>query len=225
MEKQQEKTALKLGAYATLVGSICMLTGAALWGASGADLDQSLNNADMAGYLKAALSAQNLLIANLSVWIIGVILLGVGANMMALLSEQKPVLTQLIRYNYGVAVSIVVVSYMAWLAVVVRLSASASPEVAAIAEAVGWFGTHTDWVGTVLVLGTGPVLICTAGRGIWVPNWLRVWSYITLFTGVLTTIAQYAGGLTSYGFIIIPIGMGWMIAAAITLFRRSAATV
>ncbi|MCH7514306.1 MAG: hypothetical protein IH947_10265, partial [Bacteroidetes bacterium] len=37
---------------------------------------------------------------------------------------------------------------------------------------------------------------------------------------LLTAIAMYAGGLTTYGFLIIPVGLGWTIAASIVLFRR-----
>ncbi|MBK7336687.1 MAG: hypothetical protein IPJ00_11145 [Saprospirales bacterium] len=219
MEKQQEQNAAKLGAYATLFGSICMLAGAAVMGAAGADIDLSLYDNDMKGYLAKALSTQNLLILNLSLWILGVILLGAGATMMAELSGQNPVRAQLVRYNYWIAVPLVVVSYMAWLAVVVRLGPSSSPEAAAIAEALGWFAVRADWVATVLVLGTGPVLLTAAGRGGWAPNWLRIWSYLAFFTGILTTIAQYAGGLTTYGFLIIPVGMSWMIAASVVLFK------
>ena len=109
---------------------------------------------------------------------------------------------------------------MAWLAVVVWLASSNAPAAAEISEAVGWFAVRADWVGTVLVLGAGPILITAAGRSIWVPNWLRVWSFIALLAGAMTTIAMYAGGLTTYGFLIIPVGMGWMIAAAVVLFRR-----
>ena len=71
-----------------------------------------------------------------------------------------------------------------------------------------------------MVLGTGPVLIAAAGRSDWVPGWLRIWSYIALFAGFLTTLAQFAGGLTTYGFLIIPVGMGWMLGASVVLFRR-----
>lgn len=220
MEKQQDTNAARAGAYAILTGSFCMIAGAAVLGASGVDLDRSLYDDDMAGFLREALAAQNLLIVNLSLWITGVILIGAGATMMTMLGEQNPVLVQLIRYNYWIAVPLVVASYMAWLAVVVRLAPSESPAAAAIAEAVGWFATHADWLGTVLVLGTGPVLIATAGRGILAPNWLRVWSYLAFTTGILTTVAQYAGGLLSYGFLIIPVGMGWMIAAGVVLLRH-----
>ncbi|MBK9018060.1 MAG: hypothetical protein IPM82_30690 [Saprospiraceae bacterium] len=181
MEKQQEKTATRTGAMALLLGSICMLAGAAIGISSGTDLDQSLYDSNMAGYLGGSLDTQNLLILNLSLWILGVALLGAGAAMTALLSRQNLVPATLVKYNYWIAVPLVLVSYMAWLAVVVRTSASASPEAAAIAETVGWFAVRADWVGTVLVLGTGPVLISSAGKGIWVPNWLRVWSFICLF--------------------------------------------
>lgn len=216
---QQEKTAAKVGAYTTLLGSACMLAGAAIWAASGANIDQSLYDNDMAGYLEQALAAQNLLIINLSLWIIGVILLGLGATMMAMLSGKGSLWAQIVQYNYWIAVPLVVASYMAWLAVIVRLGPSASQDAATIAGALGWFAVRADWVGTVLVIGTGPVLITAAGRGIWAPNWLRIWSYFALAAGILNIIAQFSGGLASYGFLIIPLGMSWMIAAGIVMLR------
>jgi len=220
MEKHHEKTAVRIGAYATLIGSLCMLCGAALLAGSGADIDQAIYDKDLAGYLSAAQASQHLLIANLTIWIIGVILLGAGTTMMAFISDQGSPLVSLVRYNYWIAVPLVVASYMAWLAVVVQLTPAGAPTSAAIAEAMGWFAVRADWVGTVLVLGTGPVLIAAAGRSTWVPGWLHIWSYIALFAGLLTTLAQYAGGLTTYGFLIIPVGMGWMLGTSVVLFRR-----
>ncbi len=44
--------------------------------------------------------------------------------------------------------------------------------------------------------------------------------YIALLAGLLTTLAQFTGGLTTYGFLIIPVGMGWMLGASVVLFRR-----
>lgn len=220
MEKHDERTATRIGAYTTLIGSLCMLGGAAIWAISGADIDQAIYDKDLAGYLSAAKGSQGLLIANLSIWIIGVILLGAGATMMAFISGQRPVLASLVRYNYWIGISIVVISYMAWLAVVVQLAPSGSPAAVVAAEAMGWFAVRADWVATALVLGSGPALLAAAGRSFWAPNWLRIWSYVALFTGFLTTLAQFTGGLTSYGFLIIPVGMGWMLAASVVLFRR-----
>lgn len=220
MEKQLATPAARPAALAALLGSACMLAGAAVMFSVGADIDKHLYANDMAGYLKLASANQDSLILNLSLWIAGVILLGAAATLMTLIGGQSPVRVQLVRYNYGIAVPLVVAAFMAWLAVVVRLTASPSPEAAAIAEAMGWFGVRADWVATALVIGTGPFLIAASGKGVWVPNWLRVWSYLCLAAGILTTIAQYSGGLTSYGFLIIPVGMSWMIAAGVALLRR-----
>lgn len=220
MNNNFDKSATRIGAFTTLSGSLCMLGGAAIGSASGADIDLSLAANDMAGYLTLANESKTLLIVNLSVWIIGVMLLGVAASMMTFLSSENQILSLIARYNYWVGIPIVVISYMAWLAVVVRLTLYEPSSVSAIAEAVGWFAVRADWVATVFVLGTGPLLLSLAGKNSWVPKWLMVWSYFCLITGVLNIIAMYMGDLSTYGFLIIPVGMGWMIASSIVLFKQ-----
>jgi hypothetical protein len=197
-----------------------MLGGAAIWGASGTDIDASLAANDIVGYLASANESQTMLIANLSVWIAGVLLIGIGASMMTYLSRENQVLSLIARYNYWVGIPIVVISYMAWLAVVVRLTAYEPSAVATVAEVVGWFAVRADWVATVLVLGTGPLLLSLAGKSSWVPKWLAVYSYFCFVAGILNIIAMYLGGLSTYGFLIIPVGMGWMVASSIVLFKR-----
>lgn len=221
MNNNFEKSATKIGAFTTLLGSICMLGGAAIWGASGADIDVFLASNDMVGYLTAASASRTMLIANLSLWIVGVLLLGVAATMMTYLSRENQIISLIVRYNYWVGLPIVVISYVAWLSVVVRLTAYEPSSVSAIAEAVGWFAARADWVATVLVLGTGPLLLSLAGKNSWVPKWLMVWSYFCLVAGFLNIIAMYLGGLTTYGFLIIPVGMGWMVAAGVVLYKKS----
>jgi hypothetical protein len=216
-----EKRAYKIGAFTTIAGSACMVLGAAIMGVSGADLDIALETDDIIGYLEKAQAGKTLLVTNLSIWILGVILLGVGATMMTFLSREKQILSLLARFNYWVGIPIVVISYVAWLAVVVRLTLYEPASVSFIAETIGWFATRADWVATVLVLGTGPYLISLAGKNYWVPKWLVIWSYVSLFTGLLNVIAMYFGGLSTYGFIIIPVGMGWMIAAGVVLIRKT----
>lgn len=197
-----------------------MLIGAVLWGFSGADLDLALDRAALPDYLMAADGSRGLLIANLSVWITGVLLLGVAANMMAGISIERPVAARMATYNYAVAIPLVIAAYVAWLAVVVQLSPDRSPVAATVAATLGWFASRADWIATILVLATGPALLVWAGRGSWAPRWLERWSYVALFAGLLNLIAMFAGGLTSYGFLIIPVGMGWMFAAAWVLHRR-----
>ncbi len=219
MEIQSKKTAAKVGAYTTLLGSLCMLIGTAFWGSSGADLDKSLDARDLTTYLASVQEVGTLLITNLSCWIVGVILIGCGATMMTVLSASRPVAAKIALYNYWIAVPLVVASYAAWLAIVARLSADGTPASATLAEVLGWFASRADWIGTILVLGTGPALVASAGREDWVPKWLFFWSRVTLAAGVITVVAMYAGGMTTYGFLIIPVGMGWLIAASVVLFR------
>ncbi len=90
-----------------------------------------------------------------------------------------------------------------------------------VAETLGWFASRADWVATILIVGIGPTLIAVAGRGEWVPNWFYYWSFLTAFAAVLNAVAMFTGGsgLSTYGFLIIPIGVGWMIAAGIVLLR------
>lgn len=220
MNNNFEKSAKKIGAITTLLGSLCMLSGAAMMLASGTDLDVSLAANDMAGYLTAVNESKSILISNLSVWVVGVILLGVAASMMTYLSRENQVLSHIARYNYWIGIPIVVISYMAWLSVVVRLTSYEPTSVSAIAEALGWFASRADWVATVLVLGTGPLLLSLAGKNSWVPKWLMVWSYFCFVAGFLNILAMYLDGLSTYGFLIIPVGMGWMIASSIVLFKQ-----
>ena len=220
MKNNFDKSATRIGAFATLIGSVCMLIGAAILGASGADIDVSLQANDMLGYLFKAQTVKSLLIVNLSLWILGVILLGAGVTMMTYLSRENQVMTLLARFNYWIGIPTVVISYVAWLVVVVRLTAYEPNSVSLIAETFGWFASRADWVATVLVLGTGPFLIAQAGKNSWVPMWLLKWSYVTVLAGVLNVLAMYFGGLSTYGFIIIPVGMCWMIAAGIVLIRK-----
>jgi len=220
MEKSDIKLTTKIGAITTLIGSFCMIFGAMLMGVSGADLDSALDSGDISTYLIAANENRILLIANLTLWISGVILLGAAATSMARLSTKRPAISTLIKYCYAVAIPLVVTAYSAWLAVVVRVSSQNNQTTILIAETMGWFASRADWISTILVIAVGPALISASGRGVWVPNWLRIWSYFTLFTGLLNAIAMFTGGLTTFGFLIIPVGMGWMFAVSIVLFKR-----
>jgi hypothetical protein len=202
----------------TLTGSICMLFGAALLQISTADLDLALETGGLSEYLEKVNNNRPILVTNLTVWIIGVILIGLAGTMMAKLGNKKPVLSHITSFNFLIGVPIVVISYMAWMTVVVRLSPDSGIS-EGLVNSMGWFATHADWVATILILGTGPLLISLTGRGIWIPKWLYVWSIIAFITGILNGIAMFTNMLTTLGIIIIPVGMGWMIAASIVLFR------
>ncbi len=220
MENQNIETTTKIGAYTALIGALCMLAGATFWGISGADLEKALYNGDIANYLINAQENYTLVIANISIWIIGVTLIGIAGTMMVKLCVQRQAISTIAMYIYWIALPLVIASYVAMLTVVVQLSPDISEATVSIAGAMGWFGTRVDWIATIFMLGIGPALISVAGRGDWVPNWLARWGFLALFASLLTAVAMFMGGLTTYGFLIVPVGLSWTIAASIVLFRR-----
>jgi hypothetical protein len=221
MENQNIKTTAKIGAYTALIGTLAMIVGAILWGVSGAYFDRALDNGDLLNYLKTAGENNTLLIANLSIWIIGVFIIGVAGTMMANLCVKRQTIAKIAQFSIWTAIPLVIAAYTAWLVVVVRVSVYDSEAAFIIAEAMGWFASRADWIATILILSIGPALISLAGRGGWVPTWLARWSGVCLFAGLLSAIGMFAGGLTTYGFLIIPVGLGWMIAASFVLFKYS----
>lgn len=226
MDTKNIDTTTRLGAYTAIGGSVCALTGTAFWAAAGADIDVALAGGDIANYLTTAGENTFLLVANLTMWILMVFLLGIAATAMTSLSEQRPTLARVALYCYWTGVPLVIGAYVAWLAIVVQIAPDTSPAAVLVTAVVGWFASRADWVATILIVGIGPTLISLAGRDDWVPVWLLRWSFVTAVAAVLNAVAMLTGGsgLSTYGFLVVPIGVGWMIAAGIVLFRRAGAT-
>lgn len=216
------ETNARLGGGAALLGALTMLAGAGLWGASGTDLWAALGNGDMAGYLTAAAAAKPLLIANLSLWIGGVLVLGVAGAALAALCSQRPVWAQLANVCFRTAVPLAIVSFIAMLSLVVQIGSDTSATALRIAEVVGWIGVRADDLATALIVGFGPLFISLAGRRDWAPNWLAYWGYLAGAIGLFSLVVLYLPGLSSYGILIVPVGIGWMLAVGILLLRRGA---
>ncbi len=219
MKTDKNQSVTRLGGYAAITSAVLMITGAVLKVVSGADLDQALATGDLAGYLGDAAEVRYLLVTNLSLWIAGVFGLGVAGTTMAHLCERDRATGLLVRLCYYTGVPLAIAAFTAWIALVVQLSPDAASPGTSIAEVVGLFASRADWIATVLVVGAGPALISFAGRKDWVPNWLAGLGVVTAIAGVLTVIAMFTHALTSYGFLIVPVGLIWMIAAGIVLLR------
>ena len=213
----------RLGGYAAITGAVIMVIGAILWGTSGTDLWATLDGGDMVEYLEAIAGVQTQLVANLSLWILGTLILGVAGTMMAEVSQQRRTLAQIGLICFRTAVPLVIVAYIAMLAVVVQLGGAVDETAVAIANVVGWIGARADDLATALIIGGGPLFISLAGNGNWVPTWLLRWSYLAGLAGLFSLVCLYIPGMVAYGFIIIPIGVLWMIAAGITLLRSAEA--
>lgn len=223
MKGERKQTVAQFGGLCAIAGSACAVTGAALLATSGADLDVALASGQIAEYLALAGQTRGLLIANLTIWIVMVFLMGAAAVAMTILSESQRLLSDLARYCYFVGAPLVFGAYVAWLAIVVQVAPSATPDAIAVTEVIGWFASRADWVATILVVGIGPTFLAFAGRDSWAPGWLVKWSVVTALAGCLNALAMLTGGagLSTYGFAIIPIGVGWMVAAGVVLLRAA----
>lgn len=196
-----------------------MFAGAALWGASGTDLWHALDQDEMAAYLSATADVKPLLVANLSLWILGVLTLGVAGVNLVQLCRQRPATASVARVCFMTAVPLALVAFIAMLALVVQVGPSPSPAGLAVAEVVGWIGARTDDLATALIVGAGPFFIVLAGRAEWVPKWLVAWGYLNGVVALLSLASLYAGALSALGFLIVPTGIGWMLAVAVVLLR------
>ena len=207
-----------------ITSSLTMFVGAMLLLASGQDLDAALASGTMAEYLAGVPDVRSLLVANLALWIVGVMAWGVAGDALSRLPSSGPSATLLARSCYRFGVPLVVSAYAAWLVVVVVLGGGVSESALTSGTAFGWYASRADWIATILVAGLGPLFLSLGGRGTWVPRWLLVWGGLAAFAGVLNALAMLTGGagLTTYGFAIIPIGLGWQIAAGIVVLRRGA---
>ncbi len=207
-----------------LSGAGLMLMGAAIWGSTGTDIDVALQTGEMAAYLAAAGEHRAALVANLSIWIVGVLGLGAAGTAMSAVGNGPRLSRDLARFVYWVGTPLAISAFLAWLAVIVQLAASAGTTADAtavsIAEVVGWYAYRADVVATALVVGVGPALLSSAGRGGWVPNWLFIWGLLAALVGVLSPLPYFVPGVPFFlTILIVPVGIGWTLAAGVLLLR------
>jgi hypothetical protein len=211
----------RAGGIAAIAGAVTMFIGAALWGSTGTDLWQALENDNLAEYLTAVGSVKSQLVANLSFWIIGVLILGLSGLILVRLSENNWVPAQAARVCYTAAVPLAIVSFIAMMSLVVQIAPDTSPVAVQLAEVTGWIGARADDLATALIVGFGPLFLAMAAKSGWMPGWLMRWGYLAGIAGTFSILTTYLQGMSAFGFIIVPIGLGWMIAAGVVLLRRA----
>jgi len=211
----------RMAGMTALGGAIIMLIGAILYFSSGVDLWAALANQDMASYLVAAEKFKGQLIANLSLWILGVLLLGMAISSMGTLGKQQSPWVQAARVCAQTAVPLAIISFIAMMSLLVQIAPEASATTIALAEVIGWIGVRADDLATVLIIGFAPLFIAFAGRNEWAPSWLVGWAYLAGVIGVLSLVVLYIPVLSGLSLLIVPVGIGWMLAAGVTLLRRS----
>lgn len=206
---------------ASLTGALTMLAGAACWGASGTDLWAALANDTMAQHLADAAQARTLLLANMLLWIIGVLLMAIGGTLMACLCIHRQSLAQAGAVGMRIAAAIAMVSFVLMQAITMYPSAEAGPAIIALYSAIGWAGANLDDIATVLIVGIGPLTLGIAGHGAWAPGWLRAWGILAGVIGTFGLATTFVRLDHPMSMVIIPLGIGWMIAAGVVLLRRT----
>ncbi|MBK8505740.1 MAG: hypothetical protein IPL46_28200 [Saprospiraceae bacterium] len=216
-----QKQSFSFAGICSIAGALTMLTGAALWGASGTDLWQALANHEMSAYLDKTQEVKSFLVANTSFWTVGVILLGVALTIMASFCISKKHLAMTALVLAKAAVPIAIVSFIMMLALTVQIAGQNATGTVELAAAVGWIGVRLDDIATIMIIGLCPLLISMAGQDEWVPQWLQIWGTMAGIVGSIAIVGFYQPALAPFSFVLIPIGMGWMIATGVFLLKKA----
>jgi len=204
----------KFSGTVIIAGTLTMLTGAAFWGASETDLWQSLANGKMEEYLVQVEGKKDILVVNTFFWTLGVMLLGIGVTFMSDSCISRYRLARVAKELVRIAIPVAIVSF------IVMLSLAIHPPTVESAIAIGWIGARLDDLATILIIGACPVFLSVAGRNDWIPGWLAIWGYLAGIAGLLGILSLLTG-IVVLGFVIIPFGLGWMLAAGLVLIRKS----
>jgi hypothetical protein len=206
----------RLGGASLVIGALVMVAGAAVWASTGTDLDAALVEGTVGAYLDAAVEHRGALAVNLTLWMFGVGLLGLGGIQLAGTGrEPGHPARDAARACYAVATTLALVSFLTWYGLI---RVAGSIDVGA-AEAIGWTAWNLDNVATSLIVGIGPLALAWVARDGWMPQWLSIWAGAAAITAVLTWIAIPTGGGGTYGFLIVPVGIVWSITAGVVAMR------
>jgi hypothetical protein len=213
----------RLAGWITIAGNLTMLVGTAFLVIADADLDTALEDNAIGDFLTQAAANGSALTANLGFWILGVVILGIGGVLLSGLGDQDSPATAVARFSFTAGPAAAMVVYPAWLGIVLGLAPAhaAGENVDAVAMALGHATSTADWVFTIVVLGIGPFALAMAGRGSWVPRWLYRWGMIAIAFGAITATGLIFDIRTILAAPILPVGMGFLIAAGIVAIRGS----
>lgn len=193
-----------------------MLIGGIVKRVSGNTLDAALTESDIVGFLARVAESETAVFINLSSWIAGVFLLGVGGYLLSRVNDGTT--SSIAGASYLIGSSVAIGSFVTWMALVRLAGSGVEP---AVADALGFISSRADWLATVLVVGLGPLLLSLAGKDTWAPHWLQGLGLLAGAVSALTLIAMYAGGLSTYGAVIVPVGIVWTLGAALVAIRQA----
>jgi len=211
---------VRWGGALLLAGAVAMLAGAAVHFSDPAlGIDGAIERGEISGYLGNVVQIKGKAYVNLVLWIVGVGLLGLGGTALSAAGDASRAAARgVVRFAYAAGATLAWVSFMVWIALV-RAAPTLEPSVA---ESFAFIASRIDWLATTLIVGIGPAVLSRMMGIEWLPKWLRAWGLLAAGASVLTWIAMAAGGLESYGFIVVPVGVLWSLATGILAWRRAA---
>lgn len=213
---ERESSNLRAAGWATVAGAVIMLVGAGLYFSAGADAWAAVSSGDTATFLTDAGASTSTLYAGLTAWVIGVIGMAIGGGLLADAGAGPAAKAGRTSFTIGAAVAI---PAFLVLAALTRLAGAGSTSFE-LADTLAFLGTTIDDVATIIIIGLSPVLVSVASRGIWMPGWLAVWASLAGAAGLVAVVAIFLGLSASLGFALVPLGIGWMIAAGVVAVRR-----
>ncbi len=207
----------RIAGWVLIVGTAIMGVGTGIGAASGSFVDKDLGAGTFGDYLTNIAENRTAAQANLWFWIIGILMIGLGGVLISKLGNEESPATKVARFSFTAVPASAIVFFAMLLGVVVVLVPlhAAGENVLATATVIAWIGTTADWIATALILGLGAAALAFAGRDTWVPRWLYWWAMAAGAAGVVSMIGTIAGSRETVSFVILPIGMSWMIAAGV----------
>ena len=207
---------MRAAGVVALVGAIVMLVGAALYASSGADYWLAVSSGETQGFLNDAAASATTLYAGLSAWIAGAILMAVGGGLVAGVGTGFG--ARAARTTLAIGASVAVPAFLV-MATVVRLAVSGATSLELV-DSLAFLGTTLDDVATIIIIGVSPVLIGLSGRSRWMPRWLFVWASACGVAGLLAGAAVFLGSSSTLGMVLVPVGIGWVLATGVVAIRR-----
>lgn len=214
-ESQRRRRA---GGLLSIVGAVAMGTGGAVYTSTGADLWGLVDgDVDINTYLADAAASVSTLHTAHTIWIAGVLALALGGVLLTGRSSDDP--STAARATYTIGAALAIPAFMTMIALT-RL-AETGADAPALTEALAFLGARLDDLATVVIVGLGPVLITIANRRTWMPGWLAALGVACGAAGLLSIISIYFGQSATLGFLIVPIGLAWTLAAGIVTIRQT----
>lgn len=201
--------------------TLLMVLGAANYFAlAGVDLDASLQAGTLAEVLPDVVAASGTMSVTYVLWLAAMPLFAVAAWQLPGL-PLRPAAVRAAGASLATGAAMAAVAFVVFLAVVQVAAPTGDVD---LVTALAWLASTLDWVATPLVIAVPPallVLVADEDHDVFA-GWLRVGAALLVPATVAAWTAVALGtGLSTWGFVVVPIGIVVTLGVAATLWRQS----